>query len=157
MAAAAKLSDAALLAFFASHPELRDRMASVVDAVENADGSLEEADAAEERLVEEMRLLGRQAMHGWAASRIEATEREVRLQPGIRRQGKKTPVAHKIRRDRGRRTPISVEKQSRAPVPAERQSQPARLLAAFAARHRGLRRRPAIRPRSDEIARTLRV
>ena len=89
MAAAAKLSDEALLAFFASHPELRDRMASVVSAVENADGNLDEADAAEERLVAEMRLLGRQAMQVWASSRIEATEREVRLQPGVRRQGKK--------------------------------------------------------------------
>ena len=69
MAAATKLSDEALLAFFASHPELRDRMASVVDAVENADGNLDEADAAEERLVAEMRLLGRQAMQGWARSR----------------------------------------------------------------------------------------
>jgi hypothetical protein len=89
MATAAKLSDEALLAFFAAHPELRDRMASVVGAVENADGNLDEADAAEERLVEEMRLLGRQAMQGWATSRIAATEREARQQPGIRRQGKK--------------------------------------------------------------------
>ena len=99
--ATVKLSDDALLAFFKSHPELRDRMASIVGAVENADGTLEEADAAEERLVEEMRLLGREALQGWAEKRVEATEREVRLHAGVHRQGKKNPLAHKIRRDRG--------------------------------------------------------
>ena len=76
-------------------------MASIVGAVENADGTLEEADAAEERLVEEMRLLGREALQGWADKRGEATEREVRLQAGVHRQGKKTPLAYEIRRDRG--------------------------------------------------------
>jgi hypothetical protein len=34
--------------------------------VGNLDGDLAEADAAEERLVEEMRLLGREALQGWA-------------------------------------------------------------------------------------------
>src|SRR5271166_7002041 len=58
--ATTKLSDEALLAFFQSRPELRDRMASIVGAVGNSEGNLVEADAAEERLVEEMRLLGRE-------------------------------------------------------------------------------------------------
>jgi hypothetical protein len=84
-----KLSDEALLAFFESHPELRDRMASIVGAVGNTEGNLVEADAAEERLVEEMRLFGREAMQGWAEERVVATEREVRLQAGMHRQGKK--------------------------------------------------------------------
>jgi hypothetical protein len=57
--ATTKLSDDALLAFFQSHPELRERMASIVGAVVNSEGNLEEADAAEERLVEEMRLFSR--------------------------------------------------------------------------------------------------
>ena len=87
--AATKLSDEAFLAFFQSRPELRDRMASIVGAVANSEGDLVEADAAEERLVEEMRLLGREAMQSWASGRVEATEREVRLQAGMHRQGKK--------------------------------------------------------------------
>ena len=106
--AATKLSDEALLAFFQSHPKLRERLSSIVGAVGNADGTLGEADAAEERLVEEMRLLGRQAMRSWADERVVATEQEVRLQPGMRRQGKKTPVAHEIRRDHGLRAAIPV-------------------------------------------------
>ena len=86
---AVKLSDAALLVFFQSHPGFRDRVASIVGAVGNLDGDLGEADAAEERLVEEMRLLGREALQGWANERVEATEREVRGEPGMHRQGKK--------------------------------------------------------------------
>jgi hypothetical protein len=83
------LSDEALLAFFQSHPSLRDRLASIVGAVGNLDGNLGEANAAEERLIEEMRLLGREALQGWADERIEATERDVRGQAGMHRQGKK--------------------------------------------------------------------
>ena len=84
-----KLSDEALLTFFQAHPGFRDRLASIVGAVGNLDGALGEADAAEERLVEEMRLLGREALQNWADERIEATERDVRGQAGMHRQGKK--------------------------------------------------------------------
>ncbi len=84
-----KLSDEALLAFFQAHPRVRDRLASIVGAVGNSAGDLGEADAAEERLVEEMRLLGREALQGWAEGRLEAMERDVRGQSGMHRQGKK--------------------------------------------------------------------
>lgn len=87
--AATKLSDEAFLAFLGAHPDLRDRFESIVSAVENSEGNLKEADAAEERIVEEMRLLGRQAMQGWAERQIEVTEREIRQQPHMHRQGKK--------------------------------------------------------------------
>jgi len=87
--ASVKLSDEALLAFFQSHPGFRDRLASIVGAVGNVDGDLGEADAAEERLVEEMRLLSREALQGWADERVEATERDIRRQPGMHRQGEK--------------------------------------------------------------------
>src|SRR5271156_3238905 len=68
--ATVKLSDEALLAFFQSHRSFRDRLASIVGAMGNLQGDLGEADAAEERLVEEMRLLGREALQGWADERI---------------------------------------------------------------------------------------
>jgi hypothetical protein len=87
--ASVKLSDEALLAFFQSHPGFRYRLASVVGAAGNVDGDLGEADAAEERSVEEMRLLSREALQGWADERVEATERDIRRQPGMHRQGKK--------------------------------------------------------------------
>ena len=87
--ATAKMSDEALLAFLVGHPQLRDRVVSIVSAVENSEGDLKGADAAEERLFEEMRLFGREAMQGWANKQVEATEREIRRQPRMHRQGKK--------------------------------------------------------------------
>jgi hypothetical protein len=86
---ATKLSDEAVLALLHAHPGLRDRFASIVSAVENSEGNLKEADAIEERIVEEMRLLGREAMQGWAEGQVEETEREIRQQPQMHRQGKK--------------------------------------------------------------------
>src|SRR5271167_622506 len=87
--AAAKLSDAAFSAILEAHPGLRDRFVSIAMAVANSEGNLKEADAIEERIVEEMRLLGREAMQGWAENEVEATEREIRQQPAMHRQGKK--------------------------------------------------------------------
>ena len=84
-----RLSDEALLAILRAHPDLRDRIASIALAVENSEGDLKEADAAEERIVEEMRLLGREAMQGWAEKRVEVTEEEIRRRPHMHRQGKK--------------------------------------------------------------------
>jgi membrane-bound ClpP family serine protease len=84
-----KLSNEEFLAFLEKHPDLRDRFASIVSAVENSEGNLKEADAAEERIIEEMRLLGREALQGWAERQVEVTEREIRQQPHIHRQGKK--------------------------------------------------------------------
>ena len=89
MAAAAKLSDAEFLAILQAHPGLRDRLVSIALAVMNAEGNLKEADAIEERLVDEQRLLGRAALQGWAENQVEATEQEIRRQPQMHRQGKK--------------------------------------------------------------------
>jgi hypothetical protein len=84
-----ELSDDALTAALRAHPGLRKRVSSIVLAVEGAEGELTEADAAEERLVEEMRLLGREALRSWAEKRVEATEREIRQRPQMHRQGEK--------------------------------------------------------------------
>jgi hypothetical protein len=87
--AAAKLSDEAFSALLEAHPGLRERFVSIAMAVANCEGNLKEADAIEERIVEEMRLLGREAMQGWAETEVEATEKEIRQQPSMHRQGKK--------------------------------------------------------------------
>lgn len=102
--AAVTMSDEALLAILRAHPDLRDRFMSTVV---NSGGNLKEADAVEELLFEEARQLGREAMQGWAENQIEATEKEIRQQPRMHRQGKKTPLAHEIRGNRGFRATIS--------------------------------------------------
>jgi hypothetical protein len=83
------LSDEALLAFLRENPGLRSRIASMAAAVEGDGGALKEAEAAEERIVEEMRLLGREALKSWAEKRVEATEQDIRRRPRMHRQGKK--------------------------------------------------------------------
>ena len=83
------LSDEALLAFLRENPGLRSRIASMAAAVEGEGGALKEADAAEDRIVEEMRLLGGEALKSWAEKRVEATEREARQRPRMHRQGEK--------------------------------------------------------------------
>ena len=87
--ATVELSDAAFLAFIKAHPCVRGRFGSIVSAIENSEGNLLEADAIEERLVEEMRLLGREAIQEWAENQVDLTEREIRQQPQMHRQGKK--------------------------------------------------------------------
>jgi hypothetical protein len=84
-----ELSDEAMAAALRGHPELRKRISSIVLAVEGDEGELKEADAAEERIVDEMRLLGREALKSWAENRVEATEREIRQRPQMHRQGEK--------------------------------------------------------------------
>ncbi len=85
----AELSDEALMAALRGQPELRERVSSIVRAVEGEGGELKEADAAEEHIVEEMRLLGREALRSWAENRVEATERDIRQRPRMHRQGEK--------------------------------------------------------------------
>ncbi len=86
---ATELGDEAVLAFLRTHPTLRDRLASIIAAVEGGGGDLKEADAAEARLVEEMRLLGREALQGWAETQVRLSEQAVRQQPRVHRQGEK--------------------------------------------------------------------
>jgi hypothetical protein len=85
----AELSDAALITALRAHPELRKRVSSIVVAVGGDEGELKEADAAKDRMVEETRLLGREALRSWAERRVEATEREIRQRPQMHRQGEK--------------------------------------------------------------------
>src|SRR5271170_4433989 len=87
--ATTKLSDEAFLSFLEKRPDLRDRFASIVSAGEDSEGNLKEADAAAERILEEMRMAGREAMQGWAERQVEVTEQEIRQQPQMHRQGKK--------------------------------------------------------------------
>src|SRR6202789_107004 len=106
--ATTKLSNEEFLAFLEKHPDLRDRFASIVSAVENSEGNLKEADAAEERIIEEMRHLGREAMQGWAERQVGVTEKETRQHAQMHRRGKKIPLAYETGRDRGPRAAISV-------------------------------------------------
>ena len=60
--------------------------------VEDTDGNLEKADAAEQRVIEEVRKIGHTALTEWAANKNHQYEQELSGQQGIRLTGKKTVV-----------------------------------------------------------------
>src|SRR5271166_6537210 len=155
--AVGELSDEALVAALRAHPELRERVLSIVLAIEGGEGELKEADAAEERMVGETRLLGREALKSWAERRVEATEREIRQRPQMHRQGEKTPLAYEIRRNRGSGAAISVGDAAGASIRSRGEGEPARVFAAAAARHRRLRRRSARRAGARQARGALRL
>jgi hypothetical protein len=47
-------------------PELKARIEELLSAVENADGDLEKANDAEQRMIEELRKIGQTALQAWA-------------------------------------------------------------------------------------------
>jgi hypothetical protein len=83
------LSDEAILRGLNANPQIKSRIASLLAAVEDAAGDLKEADAAEMRLIEEIRRMGQEAMQAWANRQIEMTEQEVRRGGQVQREGKK--------------------------------------------------------------------
>jgi hypothetical protein len=50
---------------------------------------LKEADAAEMRLIEEIRRMGQEAMQAWATRQVEMSEQEIRRGGQVQREGKK--------------------------------------------------------------------
>jgi len=83
------LSDEAILRGLNANPQIKNRIASLLAAVEDAAGDLKEADAAEMRLIEEIRRMGQEAMQAWANRQIEKTGQEVLRGGQVQREGKK--------------------------------------------------------------------
>lgn len=89
MAESMMLSDEEILRGLNANPQIKNRIASLLAAVEDAAGDLKEADAAEMRLIEEIRRMGQEAMQAWANRHLDMTEQEVRRGGQVRREGKK--------------------------------------------------------------------
>ena len=81
--------DAVLLQRINRHPLLRARFESLLEVVEDAGGDLEKADAAERRVVEELRRMGNEALTEWARDGIDKCEAQAREMPDVRSGGKK--------------------------------------------------------------------
>jgi len=73
-----EISDEEIVRGLREHPQIRQRVASLLSAVQDAHGDLKRADAAEQRLSEELRRLGQEAMQGWAERQVRLTEQELR-------------------------------------------------------------------------------
>lgn len=83
------MSDAELMKRLGAHPELRSRMESLLLAVEDEAGDLKQADAAELRVIEEMRRTGKVALQAWAQRQVDKTSQETTQVGKVWREGKK--------------------------------------------------------------------
>jgi membrane-bound ClpP family serine protease len=78
------------------HPHLRDRIESLLRIAEDSEGDLEKADAAEQKIIQEIRQMGNELLTGWANTRINKTQEELSTKKQYTRAGKKkfTGTAH---------------------------------------------------------------
>lgn len=73
------------------HPELRAKFEDLLSVVENAQGDLTLADAAEQRVIEEIGVLGQTALQEWAVrQQQQQSESFTQRNPTAYRGGEKT-------------------------------------------------------------------
>lgn len=76
-----------------AHPDLRAKFEVLLSVVENAQGDLIRADAAEQRVIEEIRQLGQVALQDWAIRQEQQqTEAFSQENPTANRGGKKNCI-----------------------------------------------------------------
>jgi hypothetical protein len=74
---------------------------SLLAVVENAAGDLDKADAAEQRVIEEVRQMGNEVLHDWARSQERKKSEELeKSEQAVCRKGKKALLADAVREDR---------------------------------------------------------
>ena len=71
-------------------PEFKARVEKLLDVIENAAGDIEKAAEAERRVIEELRQMGNEVLHGWARRQQQKKEEEFASKAGVNRKGKKT-------------------------------------------------------------------
>jgi histidinol dehydrogenase len=75
------------------HPDLKSKIESLLSVVENAEGDLVKANAAEQRVIEEIRQLGQTALQEWATRQNQAQHDEfIKTNPQAQRTRKKTSI-----------------------------------------------------------------
>jgi hypothetical protein len=82
-------SEAQLLERLRQHPEMMERVQSILDIAYNTEGPLKSADQVEELLIQEMRRLGSTSRHQWATQAEQRVSRELKAGDGTVRSRKK--------------------------------------------------------------------
>lgn len=83
------MSDEALLDRLNGHPGLRGRVESMLLVVDDEMGNLQEADAAEMQLIEQMRRMGQESLQAWAGGQAAKAAEIAGQESGAWRGGKK--------------------------------------------------------------------
>ena len=94
------------LARLQRHPELQAKFDALLDVVENAAGDANKADEAEQRVFEELRLMGQQAIQAWAERKQQRVEADCDARSDLARKQKKASLAHPLRPDPDSRTDL---------------------------------------------------
>jgi hypothetical protein len=81
--------DQVLLERLKRHPQMRTRVESLLAVVEDAEGDGERADAAERRVIEELRQMGNEALTAWAERGVEKQAVLAQAEPDWRPGGEK--------------------------------------------------------------------
>ena len=63
-----QMSDQEMLRRLGTHPQICNRIASLLAAVDDTAGDLKLADDAELRLTQELQRMGQETMHAWASA-----------------------------------------------------------------------------------------
>jgi hypothetical protein len=84
--------DRVLLERLNRHPQMRARVESLLAVVEDAAGDCERADAAERRMIEELRQMGHDALTAWAERGVEKQAVLAQAEPDWRPGGKKNSI-----------------------------------------------------------------
>ena len=71
------------------YPELRAKIDAMLGIIENSGGDVEKAAEAESRIIEEMRQMGNEVLHGWARRQQQKKEDEFNAKAGVNRKEKK--------------------------------------------------------------------
>jgi hypothetical protein len=73
-------TEAKLLEGLREHPEMMERMQSILELARNQKGPLHTADEVEEKLIEQIRQLGHTTMNQWAKTAEERVSTELRIE-----------------------------------------------------------------------------
>lgn len=84
-----QLTDEEFLKRLNAYPEIRERMETILLAVEDESEGLTLADDAEQRMIEEMRHLGQESLQAWARRKTRTLSDQIEEQEGVWKDGKK--------------------------------------------------------------------
>jgi hypothetical protein len=79
------------------YPRLQAQILRMLDMVENTDGAIRTADAAEERAIEDLRVFGRELLQTWGQRYAEDAAARAVQEGGVAHQVKKTALAQHLR------------------------------------------------------------
>jgi len=100
---ASSLGPQSLEARLKAYPELRAKIETMLNIIENAVGDVEKAAVAEQRVIDALREFGNDILYSWARRQHQKKEAAFNAKPGVNRKEKSTLLVHAARQNRTKR------------------------------------------------------